>query len=163
MMLCEKCFRPFSKRSEGMSRFTATLAYTRSFCEFVGVWTVKIFSSVNHVLANLATVSCRDRRLQAASRFTLSACVSNCTSRRRNTLSCKSNLAIRWTVNSPTRYTSLTFNFSRRFDSFKAIIQAMQLIKLIVRFILGHPVYIYIIISSFLHHHLLISAQGNHQ
>ena len=54
MMLCEKCFRPFSKRSEGMSRFTATLAYTRSFCEFVGVWTVNIFSSVNHVLANLA-------------------------------------------------------------------------------------------------------------
>src|SRR6218665_595820 len=54
MMLCEKCFRPFSKRSEGMSRFTDTLAYTRSFCEFVGVWTVNIFSSVNHVLANLA-------------------------------------------------------------------------------------------------------------
>src|SRR6218665_1969496 len=54
MMLCEKSFRPFSKRSVGMSRFTATLAYTRSFCEFVGVWTVNIFSSVNHVLANLA-------------------------------------------------------------------------------------------------------------
>src|SRR6218665_349379 len=54
MMLCEKSFRPFSKRSEGMSRFTATLAYTRSFCEFVGVWTVNIFSSVNHVLNNLA-------------------------------------------------------------------------------------------------------------
>src|SRR6218665_3605894 len=53
-MLCEKSFRPFSKRSEGMSRFTATLAYTRSFCEFVGVWTLNIFSSVNHVLANLA-------------------------------------------------------------------------------------------------------------
>src|SRR6218665_500184 len=54
MMLCEKSFRPFSKRSEGMSRFTAMLAYTRSFCEFVGVWTVNIFSSVNHVMANLA-------------------------------------------------------------------------------------------------------------
>src|SRR6218665_1103 len=54
MMLCEKNFRPFRKRSEGMSRFTATLAYTRSLCEFVGVWTVNIFSSVNHVLANLA-------------------------------------------------------------------------------------------------------------
>src|SRR6218665_632813 len=54
MMLCEKSFRPFSKCSEGMSRFTATLAYTRSFCEFVAVWTVNIFSSVNHVLANLA-------------------------------------------------------------------------------------------------------------
>src|SRR6218665_1401390 len=54
MMLYEKSFRPFSKRSEGMSRFTATLAYPRSFCEFVGVWTVNIFSSVNHVLANLA-------------------------------------------------------------------------------------------------------------
>src|SRR6218665_1582171 len=54
MMLCEKSFRPFSKRSEAMSRFTATLAYTRPFCEFVGVWTVNIFSSVNHVLANLA-------------------------------------------------------------------------------------------------------------
>src|SRR6218665_611833 len=55
MMLCEKSFRPFSsKRSEGMSRFTATVWYTRSFCEFVGVWTVNIFSSVNHVLANLA-------------------------------------------------------------------------------------------------------------
>src|SRR6218665_1680892 len=53
MMLCGKCFRPFSKRSEGMSRFTDTLAYTRSFCEFYGVWTVNIFSSVNHVLANL--------------------------------------------------------------------------------------------------------------
>src|SRR6218665_321206 len=72
MMLCEKSFRPFSKRSERMSRFTDTLAYTRSFCEFVGVWTVNILSSVNHVLANLiqlqlqssATVSCRDRRLQ---------------------------------------------------------------------------------------------------
>ena len=54
MMLCEKSFRPFSKRSEGMSRFTATLPYTRSFCEFVGVWIVNIFSSVNHVLANIA-------------------------------------------------------------------------------------------------------------
>src|SRR6218665_3290220 len=54
MMLCEKSFQPFSKRSEGMSRFTATLAYTRSFCEFVGVWTVNILSSVNHVFANLA-------------------------------------------------------------------------------------------------------------
>src|SRR6218665_2305764 len=64
MMLCEKSFRPFSKRSERMSRFTATLAYTRSFCEFVGAWTVNIFSSVNHVLANLATVSRRDRCLQ---------------------------------------------------------------------------------------------------
>src|SRR6218665_3081383 len=52
MMLSEKSFRPFSKRSEGMSRFTATLAYTRPFCEFVGVW--NILSSVNHVLANLA-------------------------------------------------------------------------------------------------------------
>src|SRR6218665_645813 len=54
MMLCEKSFRPFGRRSEGMSRFTATLVYTRSFCEFVGVWTVNMFSSVNHVLANLA-------------------------------------------------------------------------------------------------------------
>src|SRR6218665_3926965 len=54
MMLCEKCSRPFSKCSEGMSRFTATLAYTRSFCEFVGVWTENIFLPVNHVLANLA-------------------------------------------------------------------------------------------------------------
>src|SRR6218665_1299415 len=40
--------------AEGMSRVTATLAYTRSFCEFVGVWTVNIVSSVSHVLANLA-------------------------------------------------------------------------------------------------------------
>src|SRR6218665_2576873 len=54
MMLSEKSFRPFSKRSEGMSRFTATLTYTRSICEFVGVWTANIFSSVDHVLANLA-------------------------------------------------------------------------------------------------------------
>src|SRR6218665_3591783 len=64
MMRCEKCFRPISKRSEGMFHYTATLAYTRSFCEFVGVWTVNIFLSVNHVLANLAMVSRRDRRLQ---------------------------------------------------------------------------------------------------
>src|SRR6218665_1871576 len=67
MMLCEKSFRPSSKRSEGMSRFTATCtctsAYTRSFCEFVGVWTVNIFSSVNHGQSS-GTVSCRDRRLQ---------------------------------------------------------------------------------------------------
>ena len=63
-MRCEKCFRPFSKRSEELSRLSATLAYTRSFCEFVGVWTVNIFSSVNYVLDNLVTVSRRGRRLQ---------------------------------------------------------------------------------------------------
>src|SRR6218665_3153343 len=66
MMLCEKSFRPFSKRSEGMSRFTATLAFTQSFCEFVGVWTVNNYLFIRKPCSgqSSATVSCRDRRLQ---------------------------------------------------------------------------------------------------
>src|SRR6218665_1243901 len=66
MMLCEKSFRPFSKRSEGMSHFTALLAYTRSFCEVVGVWTVNNYRFIRKPCSGQcsATVSRRDRRLQ---------------------------------------------------------------------------------------------------
>src|SRR6218665_3948605 len=63
--LCEKSFRLFSKRSEGMSRFTATLAYTRSFCEFVGCLVCEyLFIRKPCSGQSSATVSCRDRLLQ---------------------------------------------------------------------------------------------------
>ena len=65
--LWEKCFRPFNRRLAGTSLFDFALAYTRSFCMFDGVWTVKIFSSENHVRVSFCfvkrffSVFCRQR------------------------------------------------------------------------------------------------------
>src|SRR6218665_1531772 len=66
MMLCEKSFRPFSKRSEGMSGFTATLAYVHSNILWI-CWCLDceyLFICKPCSGQSSATVSCRDRRLQ---------------------------------------------------------------------------------------------------
>jgi len=94
MTLFVKCSLGFSSRLGGISRFAFTFAYTRSFWPLEGVSTVKIFSSENQVRLILFWVICFFKRLQAFNRFSLSAAVRDWTSRHRNTLSCKSFLAI---------------------------------------------------------------------
>jgi len=94
MTLFVQCFLGFSSRLGGTSRFAFTFAYTRSFWLLEGVSTVKIFSSENQVRLILFWVIRFFKRLQAFNHFSLSAAVRDWTSRRWNTLSCKSFLAI---------------------------------------------------------------------
>jgi len=85
-----------SSQLHDTSRFVFTFAYTRSFwlLERDSTVKIKIFSSKNQVWLILLWIIRFFKRLHAFNRFSLSAAVRDWTSRRRNTLSCKSFLAI---------------------------------------------------------------------